>query len=52
MYRSVVGLIGNETINYAAAKASLIGFAKSVAREYGAKGITANVVAPGFIESI
>lgn len=49
---SVVGLIGNAgQSNYAAAKAGLIGFAKSVAREYGAKGITANVVAPGFIET-
>ncbi len=49
---SVVGLIGNAgQSNYSAAKAGLIGFAKSVAREYGAKGITANVVAPGFIET-
>jgi len=49
---SVVGLIGNAgQANYAAAKAGLIGFAKSVAREYAGKGITSNVVAPGFIET-
>jgi 3-oxoacyl-[acyl-carrier protein] reductase len=49
---SVVGLIGNAgQANYSAAKAGLIGFTKSVAREYAAKGITANVVAPGFIET-
>jgi 3-oxoacyl-[acyl-carrier protein] reductase len=49
---SVVGLIGNGgQANYGAAKAGLVGFTKSVAREYASKGITANVVAPGFIET-
>jgi 3-oxoacyl-[acyl-carrier protein] reductase len=49
---SVVGLIGNAgQANYAATKAGLIGFAKSAAREYASKGITVNVVAPGFIET-
>jgi len=49
---SVVGLIGNAgQANYSATKAGLIGFAKSVAREYAGKGITSNVVAPGFIET-
>ena len=47
---SVVGLIGNAgQANYSATKAGLIGFAKSVAREYAAKGVTANIIAPGFI---
>lgn len=49
---SVVGLIGNAgQANYSATKAGIIGFSKSVAREYAAKGVTANVVAPGFIET-
>jgi 3-oxoacyl-[acyl-carrier protein] reductase len=49
---SVVGLVGNAgQANYAATKAGLIGFAKSAAREYASKGITVNVVAPGFIET-
>jgi 3-oxoacyl-[acyl-carrier protein] reductase len=49
---SVVGLIGNAgQANYSATKAGLVGFAKSVAREYAAKGVTVNVVAPGFIET-
>ena len=49
---SVVGLVGNAgQANYSATKAGLIGFAKSVAREYATKGITVNVVAPGFIET-
>jgi len=47
---SVVGLTGNAgQANYAAAKAGVIGFTRSVAREVGARGITANVVAPGYI---
>lgn len=49
---SVVGLTGNAgQANYGAAKAGLVGFAKSAAREYAAKGVTVNVVAPGFIET-
>ena len=49
---SVVGLTGNAgQANYAASKAGLIGFTKSVAREYAARGITANAVAPGFIDT-
>ncbi len=49
---SVVGIMGNAgQANYAAAKAGVIGFSKSVAREYGTKGITCNVVAPGFIQT-
>jgi 3-oxoacyl-[acyl-carrier protein] reductase len=49
---SVVGLTGNAgQANYAAAKAGMIGFTKSLAREIGARGITANVVAPGFIDT-
>ena len=49
---SVIGLIGNAgQSNYAASKAGLIGFTKSVARELAARGITANVLAPGFIET-
>ncbi len=49
---SVVGLMGNPgQANYAAAKAGIMGFSKTVAREYGGKGITCNVVAPGFIET-
>ena len=49
---SVVGLIGNAgQCNYSASKASIIGFTKSAAREYAARGITANVVAPGFIDT-
>ena len=49
---SVVGLHGNAgQSNYAAAKAGLIGLTKSVAKEYAARGITANVVAPGFIDT-
>lgn len=49
---SVVGLMGNVgQANYAAAKAGLIGFSKSVARELGGRGITVNVVAPGYIET-
>jgi len=49
---SVVGLTGNPgQSNYAAAKAGIIGFSKSLAREVGSRGITVNVVAPGFIET-
>ena len=49
---SVSGLSGNSgQANYAAAKAGLVGFTKTIAKEMGAKGITANVVAPGFIET-
>jgi 3-oxoacyl-[acyl-carrier protein] reductase len=49
---SVIGLIGNAgQANYAASKAGLIGFTKSVARELASRGITANVLAPGFIET-
>jgi 3-oxoacyl-[acyl-carrier protein] reductase len=47
---SVVGVMGNAgQTNYAAAKAGMIGFTKSLAREVGSRGITVNVVAPGFI---
>lgn len=49
---SVVGLYGSPgQANYAASKAGLVGLARSVARELGGRGITANVVAPGFIET-
>lgn len=49
---SVVGLIGNPgQANYCAAKAGIIGFTKSMAREIGSRGITVNVVAPGFIDT-
>jgi len=49
---SVVGLIGNAgQANYAASKAGLIGFTKSVAREVANRGITANAVAPGFVHT-
>ncbi len=49
---SVVGLTGNAgQANYAAAKAGLIGFSKSVAREVASRGIRVNVIAPGFIET-
>ena len=47
---SVVGLIGNPgQANYAAAKAGMIGFSKSLAREVASRNITVNVVAPGFV---
>jgi 3-oxoacyl-[acyl-carrier protein] reductase len=49
---SVVGLLGSAgQINYAASKSGLIGIARSLTRELGSRGITANVVAPGFIET-
>ncbi|HET9186516.1 MAG TPA: 3-oxoacyl-[acyl-carrier-protein] reductase [Acidothermaceae bacterium] len=49
---SVVGLSGSAgQANYAATKAGLVGFARSVAREFGSRGITANVVAPGFVDT-
>jgi 3-oxoacyl-[acyl-carrier protein] reductase len=49
---SVVGLLGSAgQVNYSAAKSALVGMARSVTRELGARGITANVVAPGFIDT-
>ena len=49
---SVVGVTGNAgQANYAAAKAGIIGFSKSMAREIGSRGVTVNVVAPGFIDT-
>lgn len=49
---SIVGVTGNPgQVNYAAAKAGLIGMSKSLAQEAGSRGVTVNVVAPGFIET-
>lgn len=49
---SVVGLLGSAgQVNYAASKSGLVGLARSLTRELGGRGITANVVAPGFIET-
>jgi 3-oxoacyl-[acyl-carrier protein] reductase len=49
---SVIGIMGNAgQANYAASKAALFGFTKSVAREFGSRGITVNAIAPGFIET-
>jgi 3-oxoacyl-[acyl-carrier protein] reductase len=49
---SIIGLIGNAgQCNYSASKAALIGFTKAVARELASRGITANAIAPGFIET-
>ena len=49
---SVVGSMGNAgQSNYAAAKSGLVGFSKALAREVGPRGITVNVVAPGFVET-
>lgn len=50
---SVTGVMGNSgQANYAAAKAGLAGLTKSIAKELGSKGITANVIAPGFVETV
>jgi 3-oxoacyl-[acyl-carrier protein] reductase len=50
---SVVGLLGSAgQVNYAASKAGLVGMARSLARELGSRSITANVVAPGFVENV
>ncbi len=49
---SVIGSMGNAgQVNYAAAKAGMMGFSRSLAREIGSRGITVNVVAPGFIDT-
>jgi 3-oxoacyl-[acyl-carrier protein] reductase len=49
---SVVGLYGGPgQVNYAASKAGLVGMARSIARELGTRNVTANVVAPGFIDT-
>ena len=49
---SVIGMYGGTgQVNYAAAKAGLVGMARSITRELGGRGITANVVAPGFVET-
>jgi 3-oxoacyl-[acyl-carrier protein] reductase len=49
---SIIGITGNAgQANYAASKAGIIGFSKSVAKEFASRGITANVVAPGYIET-
>jgi len=49
---SIVGLIGNAgQANYASAKAGIIGFTRTIAKEVGSRGITANAVAPGFIDT-
>jgi 3-oxoacyl-[acyl-carrier protein] reductase len=49
---SVVGLLGSAgQVNYAASKSGLVGMARSLARELGSRNITANVVAPGFVET-
>ena len=48
----VVGLLGSAgQVNYAASKSGLVGLARSITRELGSRGITANVVAPGFIDT-
>lgn len=50
---SVVGLMGNKgQTNYAASKAGIVGFTKSVAKEYGRKNIRCNAIAPGYIETL
>ncbi len=49
---SVVGIVGNPgQANYAASKAGIIGFSKSLAKELGSRGVTVNVVAPGYVET-
>lgn len=49
---SIIGITGNAgQANYAASKAGIIGFTKSIAREFGSRGITANAIAPGYIET-
>lgn len=49
---SVVGVMGNAgQTNYAASKAGIIGFTKSLARELGSRGVTVNAVAPGYVET-
>jgi 3-oxoacyl-[acyl-carrier protein] reductase len=49
---SIVGIVGNKgQANYAASKAGLIGFTKSVAKEYAGRGILANCIAPGYVET-
>ncbi|WP_297742432.1 beta-ketoacyl-ACP reductase [uncultured Tessaracoccus sp.] len=49
---SVVGLMGNPgQVNYASSKAALVGMARSITRELGARGVTCNVIAPGFIDT-
>jgi 3-oxoacyl-[acyl-carrier protein] reductase len=49
---SVVGLMGNPgQVNYSSSKAALVGMARSITREIGSRGITANVIAPGFINT-
>jgi len=49
---SVVGLLGSAgQVNYSATKSALVGMARSLAREYGSRGVTFNVIAPGFVET-
>jgi 3-oxoacyl-[acyl-carrier protein] reductase len=49
---SVVGLLGSAgQVNYSASKAGLVGAARSLARELGSRGITSNVIAPGFVDT-
>ena len=49
---SIVGLSGGPgQVNYSSSKAALVGMARSITRELGARGITANVVAPGYVET-